>query len=198
MVASKVVTLDRFESTERFAEQLNTENEDHTTWQFVERLRSESFFGQSLSLSDAERMEREICKGVFAKAKVLSDAHPALCELKQRGLKTGIVSNLPWGTSSAIWADEFTRHGFGADVIDRVVCCVDAGFRKPHPAAIIECLGRLECEPAKSIYVGDRPSDIYAGKSAGCRTVLVNRREDSYTDKADVIIHDLRDLVSYL
>lgn len=198
MVAANVITLDRFENAASFAKQLNTENADHSTWPFVERVRSDSFFGHGLTVSDAERLERAICDGVFTDAKVLPDAQPAVLELKRRGVKTGVVSNLPWGTSSAIWANEFARHGFGPGVIDEVVCCVDAGYRKPHPAAIIECLKRLQCDPAQSVYVGDRPSDVYAGKAAGCRAVLVQRRDDSYTDKADLIIHDLRDLMSHL
>lgn len=129
---------------------------------------------------------------------MLPDARPVVEELKMRGLKTGIVSNLPWGTSSKIWNNEFARHGFGAEVIDHAVCCVDAGFRKPHPAAIIECLRRLNCEPSRALYVGDRPSDVQAGKAAGCRTALVARRPDSHTDEADMIVHDLRDLLTQL
>lgn len=197
-VDAKIVSLDRFGSAANFARQLNCENADNSTWPFVDRLRSDKFFGPRLSVPDAERLERAICEGVFADARVLPDARPALIELKNRGLKTGIVSNLPWGTSSAIWSEEFARHGFGQDLIDQVVCCVDAGYRKPHPAALLGCLERLQCYPADAIYVGDRPSDVYAGKAAGCHAVLVQRRDDSRTDKADMVIHDLRDLVRYL
>ncbi|MFO0416452.1 MAG: HAD family hydrolase [Pseudomonadota bacterium] len=198
MAAAKLVSLDRFESASEFAKRLNTENSDDSTWPFIDRLRSERFFGQELSLSVAERIEREICDGVFAKAQILPDALPTLRELKKLGIKTGIVSNLPWGTSSAIWIEEFARHGFGADLIDQAVCCVDAGFRKPHPAAINECLKRLACAPERSIYVGDRPSDVYAGKAAGCKTALVKRRADSHTDQSDIVLNDLSELGRYL
>lgn len=198
MVAAGVVALDRFESTRSFADQLNTENPDNKTRPFVERLRSEQFFGDRLSIADAEQLERAICDGVFREARLLPDAQPTLFDLRQRQLKTGIVSNLPWGTSSTIWANEFSRHGFGPQLIDKVVCCVDAGFRKPHPAAIIECLRQLDCDPKDSIYVGDRPSDVDAGKAAGCRTALVRRRGDSFTESADIVIHDLRELLHFV
>ena len=168
-----IVSLSKFNTVQAFAEQLNSENLDDSTWPFTERLRSDKFFGPDFDLATAERLEREICDGVFAQAKILPDALPTLIELKKRGIKTGIVSNLPWGTSSKIWVEEFARHGFSSDIIDVVVCCVDAGYRKPHPAAIVECLNRLKCTAEGAIYVGDRPSDIYAGKAAGCLAALI-------------------------
>ena len=198
MAAFNLICLDRFNSSTEFAERLNTENSDNSTWPFIDRLRSDRFFGASLSVSVAAQIEQAICEGVFAQAQLLPDALPTLIELKQRGLKTGIVSNLPWGTSSLIWAKELSRHGFGADLIDVAVCCVDAGYRKPHPAAVLECLSRLKCCAELSIYVGDRPSDIYAGKAAGCRTALVKRREDSYTDQSDLVFNTLSELSRYL
>lgn len=198
VAASKIVSLESFGSASEFANRLNTENSDNSTWSFVERVRSDRFFGPSLSEASASEMERRICEGVFSDAKLLPDALPAVRDLKSRGIKTGIVSNLPWGTSSAIWKAEFSRHGFGPELMDDAVCCVDAGYRKPHPAAITACLKNLSCDPRHSLYVGDRPSDVMAGKAAGCRTILIKRREDSYTDKADVIIDDLNQLKDHL
>jgi FMN phosphatase YigB (HAD superfamily) len=117
-----IVSLSKFNTVQAFAEQLNSENLDDSTWPFTERLRSDKFFGPDFDLATAERLEREICDGVFAQAKILPDALPTLIELKKRGIKTGIVSNLPWGTSSKIWVEEFARHGFSSDIIDVVVC----------------------------------------------------------------------------
>jgi HAD superfamily hydrolase (TIGR01662 family) len=198
MAAANLVDLARFSNIEDLANALNTENADHSTWPFVERLRSDSFFSLDLSLQAAKELERRICDGVFKRAELLPDALPTLIELKKRGIKTGIVSNLPWGTSSTIWSAEFARHGFGADLIDEVVCCVDAGYRKPHPAAILECLNRLGCSPDRSIFVGDRHSDAQAGRAAGCRTALVRRRDDSASDECDFMVEDLRDLATFL
>jgi HAD superfamily hydrolase (TIGR01662 family) len=198
MATEKLISLDRFNNIEELAISLNTERDDHATWPFVERLQSERFFGNELSTHAAQELERRICDGVFSRAELLPDALPTLNELKRRGIKTGIVSNLPWGTSSTIWSAEFARHGFGTDLIDQVVCCVDAGYRKPHPAAIVECLNRLGCSPARSIFVGDRHSDAQAGKAAGCRTALVRRRDDSQSDHSDVMLNDLRELSEYL
>jgi FMN phosphatase YigB (HAD superfamily) len=196
MAADKLISLDRFESIKELAISFNTENNDHSTWPFIDRIRSDRFFGKALSETSAKVIEQRLCDGVFNRAELLPDALPTLIELKNRGIKTGIVSNLPWGTCSTIWSAEFARHGFGPELIDQVVCCVDAGYRKPHPAAIVECLNRLGCLPEHSIFVGDRCSDAQAGRAAGCRTALVKRREDSKSDYCDLMLNDLRELIN--
>jgi len=46
--------------------------------------------------------------------------------------------------------------------------------RKPLPGLILEACRRHSIDPAQSVMVGDRPSDIACGREAGCgRTVLV-------------------------
>jgi D-glycero-D-manno-heptose 1,7-bisphosphate phosphatase len=45
--------------------------------------------------------------------------------------------------------------------------------RKPRPGMILAQAGRLGIDTGASFMVGDKRSDILAGSSAGCRTVLV-------------------------
>jgi len=49
-----------------------------------------------------------------------------------RGYRTGIISNLPWGSPPALWREEVGRLGVAGEV-DEVVFCGDAGYRKPAP-----------------------------------------------------------------
>lgn len=65
MVATNVVSLERFEGATHFAKALNTENADQSTWPFLERVRSERFFGPALSVEAAHHLERTICQGGF-------------------------------------------------------------------------------------------------------------------------------------
>ena len=51
----------------------------------------------------------------------------------------------------------------------RVVC----DCRKPKPGLILRAATEHRIDLSKSFMVGDRVSDIVAGKAAGCRTVLV-------------------------
>ncbi len=45
--------------------------------------------------------------------------------------------------------------------------------RKPAPGMILEAAEKLHIDLPRSIMVGDRTSDIEAGRAAGCRTILV-------------------------
>lgn len=45
--------------------------------------------------------------------------------------------------------------------------------RKPLPGMIERATADFRIDPARSYLVGDKPSDIEAGRAAGCRTLLV-------------------------
>lgn len=45
--------------------------------------------------------------------------------------------------------------------------------RKPEPGLLLRAAAEHEIDLGRSFMIGDRPSDIAAGKAAGCRTVLV-------------------------
>lgn len=45
------------------------------------------------------------------------------------------------------------------------------GEAKPHPAGLLALLGRIGSDPAHAVMVGDTPSDVKAGKGAGCLTI---------------------------
>jgi D-glycero-D-manno-heptose 1,7-bisphosphate phosphatase len=51
----------------------------------------------------------------------------------------------------------------------RLVC----ECRKPRPGMLLRAARELDLDLAASTMIGDRPSDIAAGRRAGCRTVLV-------------------------
>lgn len=50
---------------------------------------------------------------------------------------------------------------------------VDCSCRKPKPGMLLEAAEELGVDLARSFMVGDKRSDLEAGASAGCRTVLV-------------------------
>jgi D-glycero-D-manno-heptose 1,7-bisphosphate phosphatase len=49
----------------------------------------------------------------------------------------------------------------------------DCDCRKPRPGLLVRAARELDLDLASSYLVGDRPSDIAAGASVGCTTVLV-------------------------
>lgn len=72
-------------------------------------------------------------KPIFDLARLDPDALPLLETLRQRGIKTAIVSNTLWGSSASMWRNELARHGL-LDTVDASVFCGDIGWRKPNPA----------------------------------------------------------------
>ena len=50
----------------------------------------------------------------------------------------------------------------------------DCDCRKPSPKMILDLAQKHNIDLAQSIMIGDRDTDVEAGQSAGCRTILFN------------------------
>jgi len=54
----------------------------------------------------------------------------------------------------------------------RIVC----GCRKPRPGMLLDAIARFDIDPARSIIIGDKPSDLEAGRAAAvARTCLFDQ-----------------------
>jgi D-glycero-D-manno-heptose 1,7-bisphosphate phosphatase len=49
----------------------------------------------------------------------------------------------------------------------------DCNDRKPKPGMILRACAEFKISPQNTFMIGDTPSDIQAGKNAGCKTILV-------------------------
>jgi putative hydrolase of the HAD superfamily len=95
--------------------------------------------------------------------------------LRQRGIKTAIVSNTPWGSSSRAWHEELHRLGLH-EKVDAVVFCMDVGWRKPHRAPFRRALELLGVEASRSFFVGDHPEwDVIGARDAGLQPILLSQ-----------------------
>ena len=64
--------------------------------------------------------------------------------------------------------------------------------RKPLPGALLEAAKEHYIDLASSYMVGDRWSDIEAGKSAGCKTVYINNKyAEQAAEEPDFIVSSL-------
>lgn len=112
---------------------------------------------------------------IFALAKRYDDALPGIAALRRRGLKTGILSNSPWGSPAALWREELARHGL-LDAVDAVVFCGDVGWRKPAREAFEFIMRLLAVAPARCLFVGDDPRwDIAGPRGVGMDALLIDR-----------------------
>ncbi len=110
---------------------------------------------------------------IVATAKPDPEAFHVLAGLRQRGIKTAIVSNTPWGCGSKPWHEELRRHGLH-DIVDAIVFCVDVGWRKPHPAPFEKALELLGVEASQAAFVGDHPQwDVLGARQAGLYPILL-------------------------
>jgi putative hydrolase of the HAD superfamily len=136
--------------------------------------------GQDLADGRDVEMCRAFLMPIFARGRVCDDALPTLKALRGRGLRTGILSNTPWGSPAELWREELDRLGLSA-AVDAVVFCMDAGYRKPAPQPFERICRELHAAPGECLFVGgDDPRwDIAGPRGVGMEAVLIDRTGDA-------------------
>ncbi|HXV87286.1 MAG TPA: HAD-IA family hydrolase [Gemmatimonadales bacterium] len=91
--------------------------------------------------------------------------HQVLASLKERGKRLGVVtSKMRRGT----------LHGLahcGLDGrFDAIVAADDVDRHKPDPTPVLRALEHLGADARQTVFVGDSPHDLAAGRAAGVRT----------------------------
>ncbi len=107
------------------------------------------------------------------------DALPVLQDLRERGLRLGLLSN------TARDLDEFVAH-HGLDV-DAVLTSRAHGKTKPHEAIFRAMLEALGVDAGAAVMVGDTvEDDVEGARAIGMRAVLVDR-DDRYPEVVERI-----------
>lgn len=91
-----------------------------------------------------------------------------LAELKERGMKLGVLSNKPHRQTVKV-----VREIFGEGVFDCVQGQQEGIARKPDPEGVYRLMEALETSKEECLYVGDSEVDIRTGKNAGIKTIGV-------------------------
>jgi len=151
--------------------------------------------------------------------KMLPGAGEAIREFRRRGYLVVLITN-----QSGIGRGYFTEHDLEAmhdkiqadlaahgTAVDAIYFCPHrpaehsdcrepCDCRKPRPGMLLRAAQELDIDLSKSFMVGDKPSDVNAGKAAGCRTgIIVSEAEDASGDcDPDLVLRDLRELVPHL
>ena len=175
--------------------ELNQERADLAVWPLEERLRM--LFGRYASLDTEliERLAQAFLQPIFATAQVGHDALPVLLGLKRRGVKTGIVSNTPWGSPGRVWRSELARHEL-LTAVDAVVFCQDVGWRKPHPTPFRRALEMIGVAAKDAVFVGDNPVwDVEGAESAGLLPILLGGRHPLHMSGRAIIAPTLPDVL---
>jgi putative hydrolase of the HAD superfamily len=122
------------------------------------------------------------------------DALPTLTSLKQRGLRTGLLSNTHWPRGQH---ERWLARDELLELLDARIYTSDLEFVKPHPAAFGALLAAVDVAPERAVFVGDRLSDdIFGAQRVGMRTVWLRNDEVPVFDvEPDAVIDELADLV---
>ena len=116
------------------------------------------------------------------------DVKPSIAQLQKHGFKIVVVTNQPDVGNGIV--DRSVVEQMNARIqselsVDVVKTCYHAqtdgcACRKPKPGMILSAAAELQINLSASFMVGDRRSDIEAGRAAGCRTVFIDR---NYTER---------------
>ena len=117
----------------------------------------------------------------------------------QSGIARGIIHPSEHEAVRAAFERTFEREGIR---FDGYYMCPHApgegcACRKPEPGMLHDATRDLDLDLGRSVMVGDRESDMGAGKNAGCRTAFLGGTKPSF-DYEGLVATDWRDLVGHL
>lgn len=128
--------------------------------------------------------------------RLYADTRPALTELRNRGYRLALVSNVAWYTS---WIAELEldRH------FDEVVLSCEVKLLKPEPEMYLHAAARLEVSPRECVFVGDgMDGELSGARAVGMTTVRIDRvvrgNDAPRDDCFDHRVSDLRGLLDWL
>jgi D-glycero-D-manno-heptose 1,7-bisphosphate phosphatase len=135
-----------------------------------------------------------------------------LARLNAAGIRTVLVTNQSWLSRPAGNAARYAAiHARLAELLAAEGARLDAAYHCPHAPGTCECrkpqpgmlrraARELRIELGQSVIIGDRGSDLKAGRAAGTSTILVRTSEDgsapadagiSAAADADIVVDDL-------
>jgi HAD superfamily hydrolase (TIGR01509 family) len=129
---------------------------------------------EEIAAGDRELFERieTVFHRVYVEQMEAIEPFPGVLEtiaaLRAAGLRIGVATS----KSRARLDLEAARTGIGA-LLDVSISGDEVKLAKPDPESVAEAIRQLGADPGASLYVGDGPNDIRAGRDAGAITVAV-------------------------
>jgi putative hydrolase of the HAD superfamily len=125
------------------------------------------------------------------------DAIPTLQSLRERGIPTGILTDVPYGMPRAfVERDLDTANLTG--LIDVLLTSVEIGVRKPETAGYLSLASRLGITPEQMLYIGNEPKDIQGACQAGMWAGYLDRDGDGVNHGQHFTLSSLADIQSIL
>lgn len=125
--------------------------------------------GVDVSLETAGKIWRRIQQIPYSLAP-FPDATPTLQALRDRGLLTGLISNMDTGGDKLVASLDLTG------LFHVAITSGDVGAAKPDPAIFRAALSQAGVHAHEAIHVGDQlSSDVQGALAVGIRPVLIDR-----------------------
>ncbi|HEY7247951.1 MAG TPA: HAD family hydrolase [Xanthobacteraceae bacterium] len=146
------------------------------------------------------RDRRSFAPRRLADFKLYPDAGPSLSRLKREGFLLAVVTNQPdVGRGLVLRSEVEAMHQILRRElpIDTLKACFHqqdehCDCRKPKPGMILAAADELGIDLARSFMVGDRGTDVAAGRAAGCATVFIDLGYDEPApDAPDHVVHSV-------
>ncbi len=150
----------------------------------VRRLRPAVFFDRDGVLTIPEfRDGRSFAPRRLEDFRIYGGTEASLKRLKKAGFLLIVVTNQPDVGNGLIEqgaVEEMHRQLVHALPLDAVEVCYhsradECSCRKPKPGMLLHAGEKFAVDWEKSFMVGDRGSDVVAGRAAGCRTIFLDR-----------------------
>jgi len=115
-------------------------------------------------------------EGIFEPLRLMqSNGYQIIIITNQAGIPRGYHSKEEYEDTTKYMLEEFSKNGIS---ISKVYHCPhlpedNCPCRKPHPGMILQAIKEFNIKPKYSWMIGDKPSDIDAGRAAGCNTLLL-------------------------
>ena len=145
-----------------------------------------------------KRMLRHYRRNLCQHTTLFPGMEALLSELETRRLYWGVVTN----KQSALTEPLLELAG-----LSRRAACIVSGDtlprKKPHPDPLLHVCATIGCMPEETLYIGDDPRDIEAGKRAGMTTLAalygyIAEDEDPSTWGADGLVRSPAEIHDWL
>ena len=124
--------------------------------------------------------------------KLYEDTTSTLKSLKERGIRIGILTDVPYGMDKNLVLDDIEKF---REYVDIILTSVEVGYRKPNKHGFIQLSKELVVDLNELIYVGDEEKDIIGANSLGIYSVLINRTNNDLKYGQKKTIRNLSELV---
>ena len=137
----------------------------------------------------------------------MPNASRSVQRLRDAGYVVVVVTNQPDignGLVDAGVVEEMHRRLRERVAVDAILVCphgqsARCDCRKPRPGMLVTAAKQLQIDLATSYMVGDRASDVDAGRMAGCHTIFIDRHyAEGGPDCVDATAGSLQDATAYI